>query len=62
MGHSFSLNGDVDGEPLCLAITNGLIAVLRGLNQWEGRVNSLSDVDGVGGRVQSSKLQTQIRI
>ena len=56
MGHSFSLNGDVDGEPLCLAITSSfLIAVLQGLNHWEGSVTSLSDVDGVGGRVPNCK-------
>ena len=55
MGHSFSLNGDVDGEPLCLALTSGWIAVLQGLNHWKGSVNSLSDVDGVGGRVSNCK-------
>ena len=55
MGYSLSLNGDVDGEPLCLAITSGLIAVLQGLNHWEGSVNSVCDFDGVGGRAPNCK-------
>ena len=33
--HSLSLNGNVDGEPLSLAITSGLIVGLRGLNCGE---------------------------
>jgi len=51
MRHSLSLNGDVDGEPLCLAMTSGLMAALRGLNRGDGSANSSSDVDGVGGNV-----------
>jgi len=55
MGDSLSLNGDVDGEPLCLAMTSGLIAALRGLSRIEGSANSSSDVDDVGGRVPNCK-------
>jgi hypothetical protein len=51
MGHSLSLNGDVDGEPLCLAMTSGLMAARRGLNRGGGSPNSWFDVDGVGGNV-----------
>ena len=51
MRHSLSLNGDVDGEPLCLAMTSGLMAARRGLNRGDGSANSSSDVDGVGGSV-----------
>ena len=40
---------------MCPAITSGSIAVLQGLNQGEGSVNSSSDVDGVGGRVLNCK-------
>jgi hypothetical protein len=39
-------NGDVDGEPLCLAITSSLMAALRALNHGDGSANSSSDVDG----------------
>ena len=46
MGHSLSLNGDVDGEPLCLAMKSGLMAARRGLNHGDGSVNSSSDVGG----------------
>ena len=42
-----SLNGDVDGEPLGLA----MMAVRRGLNRGDGSANSSSDVDGVGGNM-----------
>ena len=55
IGHSLSLNGDVDGESLCLAMTSGLTVVLRGLNCGEGSANSSFDVNGVGGRVTNCK-------
>jgi len=32
MGHSLLLNRDIDGEPLCLAMTSGLMAAQQGLN------------------------------
>ena len=51
MGHPLSLNGDVDGEPLCLAMTCGLTAPQRGFNRGYGSTNSSSDVSGVGGNV-----------
>ena len=51
MRHSLSLNGDVDGEPLCLAITSGSMAARQGLNPGDGSANSSSDVDSVGGSV-----------
>ena len=51
MRHSLSLNGEVDGEPLCLAMTSGLMAARRGLNRGDGSANSSSAVDGVGGSV-----------
>jgi hypothetical protein len=35
LGHSLSLNRNVDGEPLCLAMRNDLIAALRGLNHGD---------------------------
>lgn len=42
MGHSVSLK-DVEGEdPLCLAMTSGLMAARRGLNRGDGSVNSSS--------------------
>ena len=46
MGHSLSLNGNVDGEPLCLAMTSGLMAARRGLNRRDGSANSSPDVGG----------------
>ena len=49
MGRSLSLNRDIRSEPLCLAMTSGLITALRGLN-CEGSERSSSDVDGVRGR------------
>ena len=50
MGRSLSLNGDVCGEPLNLAMTTGLIAALWGLNCGEGSECSSSVIDGVRGR------------
>ena len=55
MGYPLSLNRDVDGEPLCLAIMSGLMAVLQGLNRGEGSVNSSSDINGAGSRVPNCK-------
>ena len=49
IGRSLSLNGEVVGEPLCLAMTSGLIAALRSLNCGEGYESWSSDVDGVRG-------------
>jgi len=46
-----SLNGDVDGEPLRLAMTSGLLAARRELDHEDGSTDSLSDVDGVGGNM-----------
>ena len=51
MRQSLSLNGEVDGEPLCLAMTSGLMAARRGLNRGDRSANSSSDIDGVGGSV-----------
>ena len=53
--HSLSLNGDVDGEPLCLAMTSGLMAARRELKRGDGSANSSSDVDGVGGSAPNRK-------
>ena len=55
MGHLLSLNGDVDGGLLCLAMTSSLIAALWGSNRGEGSPNSSSDVDDVGGSVSNCK-------
>ena len=51
MGHPLLLNGDVDREPLCLAMTCSLMAPQRGFNHGYRSTNSLSDVSGVGGNV-----------
>lgn len=56
MGHSLSLNGKADGEPLSLAMTSGLMAARQGLNQGDGSTNPLSDVDSVGGNVPNLEL------
>ena len=61
MGYSLSLNGN-DGEPLCLAITSGLMAVLQGLNRGEGSVNSSSNVDDAGSRVPNCKRRAKEKL
>ena len=58
MGHLLSLNGDVDGELLCLAMTSSLIA-LRESNRGEGSPNLSSDVDDVGGRVSNCRHRSE---
>ena len=45
------LNGDVDGELLCLAMICGLRAPQWGFNRGYGSTNSSSNVSGVGGNV-----------
>ena len=55
MGHSLSLDGDVDGEPLCLAMTSSLLSARRGLEYEDGSTNSSPDADSVDDNMPNRK-------
>ena len=58
MGHSLSLNGDVDVE----SMTSGLTAAQRELNRGYGSTNSSSDVNGVGGSMPNCEHGSDLKM
>ena len=55
MGHSLPLDGDFDGEPLCLAMTSSLLSPRRGLEYEDGSANWSPDADSVDDNVPNRK-------
>ena len=55
MGHSLSLDGDVDGEPLCLAMTSSLLSARRRLESEDESANWSPDADSADDNMPNRK-------
>ena len=55
MAHSLPLDGGVDEEPLCLAMTSSLLSARRRLEYEDGSANWSPDADSVDGNMPNRK-------